>query len=89
MYNSNMNSSRQRGNPWGGAGGAGGMSASEEMMERDNQDSINRLSDSVRGLKEVCTGCGTTCSIYRRLAHSLSLVVSAAIYPDWRLHKRR
>jgi hypothetical protein len=30
------------------------MSVTEDMMERDNQDSISRLGDRVRGLKEVC-----------------------------------
>ena len=46
--------SNMRGRPFGGPGPAGmGASVTEDMMHQDNDDSLSRLSDRVRGLKEV------------------------------------
>lgn len=46
--------SGMRGRPFGGAGQPGmGASVTEDMMHTENDESISRLGDRVRGLKEV------------------------------------
>jgi hypothetical protein len=46
--------SNMRGRPFGGGAAPGmGASVTEDMMHQENDDSISRLSDRVRGLKEV------------------------------------
>ena len=61
------NSSGIRGRPFssgsggynaGSGYGGGHNNATEDMMERDNQDSISRLGDRVRGLKELSIEIG-------------------------------
>eukprot|EP01043_Picozoa_sp_COSAG02_P019220 COSAG02_NODE_919_length_15936_cov_5.055314_10_plen_53_part_00 len=45
--------SNMRGRPFGGGGPGMGASVTEDMMHQENDDSISRLSERVRGLKEV------------------------------------
>ena len=80
MYNSNMN---RRPFGSGGQGSGPGMSVSEEMMERDNQESISRLGDRVKGLKEVMAHIPFTIRV--RGATDAFLLSVSAFHRDRRL----